>query len=193
MFILYAVLAGLVVGLLLGGRVGGLSRLDLRWTWLAIGGFLVQVVLFSTPVTDRVGALGPIVYVLSTAAVLLAVLRNLAIPAMWVVALGAGLNLVAIVTNGGYMPADPAALAALGHGLPDSYTNSAVVAAPALQPLTDVFVLPAGIPFRNVFSIGDALIGLGIAGVIVVAMRRDPRGAPRQLPQLSGDAGTPVP
>ena len=79
-------------------------------------------------------------------------------------------NLAAIVANGGYMPADPAALASVVE-LSPGYSNSVVVADPALRPLTDLYALPAAFPFANVFSVGDVLIGIGIALVIVFAMR----------------------
>ena len=172
MFILYAIAIGLLVGLLVGGRPAGLADLTLRWPWLMVVGLLVQVALFSTPVTDRIGALGPPVYVASTALVLAAIWMNRRIPGMLIVAIGAGCNLSAIVANGGFMPADPATMAALGKGDPTTYSNSAIVADPALRPLTDIFVLPEWLPFANVFSVGDILIGLGVAVVIVVAMRR---------------------
>ena len=172
MFILYAVLMGLVLGFVLGGRLSGLATIDFRWPWLAIGGFLVQVVLFSDPVSERVGDLGAPIYVASTTAVLIAVIRNVRIPGMAIVALGAASNLAAIVANGGYMPASEGALVALGGGLNQGYTNSAVVADPLLEPLTDVFALPTWLPFANVFSIGDVLIAVGVVVVIVAGMRR---------------------
>ena len=53
------------------------------------------------------------------------------------IAVGAGCNLAAIVANGGWMPADPDALAAIG-GIAQGYTNSIELAAPALRPLTDL-------------------------------------------------------
>ena len=90
---------------------------------------------------------------------------------MALVAIGAASNLLAIVANGGYMPASAAAVAAIGRGEIVDYSNSAIVASPALAPLTDIFALPTWLPFTNVFSIGDLLIGAGIAVVIVVAMR----------------------
>jgi hypothetical protein len=172
MFILYAIAIGLIVGLIVGGRLAGLADLTLRWPWLMVVGLLVQVALFSTPVTDRIGALGPPIYVASTALVLAAIWMNRRIPGMLIVAIGAGCNLSAIVANGGFMPADPATMAALGKGDPTTYSNSAILADPALRPLTDIFVLPEWLPFANVFSVGDILIGLGVAVVIVVAMRR---------------------
>jgi Family of unknown function (DUF5317) len=171
LFILYAVLIGLVVGLLTGGRLSGLAAIQLRWSWVIVAGLLTQVVLFSEPVSARVGSLGPPIYMVSTAAVIVAVLANRSITGMPIVALGAVSNLAAIAANGGYMPADPAALTALGAAHPTAYSNSAIVADPALAPLTDIFVLPTWVPFANVFSIGDVLIGIGVGIVIVTAMR----------------------
>jgi hypothetical protein len=171
-FILYAVLIGLLVGFLAGGRLAGLADLHLRWSWVILGGLFVQVILFSEPVSARIGALGPPIYVASTGVVIVAILANRAIRGMLVVAAGAACNLAAIVANGGYMPAGAEAAAALG-GRPDSatYSNSIYIPDPALAPLTDIFALPEWVPFANVFSIGDVVIGIGIAIVIVSAMR----------------------
>lgn len=172
MFILYAIPIGIVVGYLLGGRLERLSHLRFRWAPLALLGLAAQVALFSDPLAEVVGDAGPPIYVASTAAVLGAVLRNIGIPGIAIVALGACSNLVAIVANGGYMPADPDALASIG-GVAPGYSNSSVVTDPAFGPLTDIFVLPAWVPFANVFSVGDVLIGLGVAVAIVVGMRAD--------------------
>jgi hypothetical protein len=176
MFILYAVLIGLAVGVLTGGRPAGLASIHFRFGWLAVVGFAAQVVLFSGPVSDRVGALGAPLYVASTGLVFVVLLLNARIPGLPIVAVGAACNLAAIVANGGFMPASPAALVALGKVPASTYSNSAVVADPWLKPLTDIFALPSWLPFANVFSIGDVLIGLGIVVAIVIAMRR-PAGA----------------
>jgi hypothetical protein len=172
MFLLYAVAFGLVAGLLLGGRLSGLGALQLRWSGLALAGLLFQVVLFTDAVAARVGDLGPALYVGSTLAVLAAILRNVRVPGMVLVAVGALCNLAAILANGGYMPAGASALEALGKAEPTLYSNSAVVPDPALWILTDIFALPRGLPGANVFSLGDVLIGLGIVVVMVLAMRR---------------------
>ena len=172
MFILYALIIGIAVGLVSGGRLSGLSRLSFRWAWVFFGGLATQVVLFSDQVTERIGSLGVPIYVLSTALVLLAVLANRATPGMPVVALGAASNLAAIVSNGGYMPASAGALAALGKVPKTVYSNSALLPNPVLAPLTDIFALPHWLPWANIFSIGDLVIGLGVVIVIVVAMRR---------------------
>jgi hypothetical protein len=172
MFLLYAVALGLVAGLVLGGRPAGLAGLRLRWPGLALGGLLAQVVLFTDAVAARVGDLGPALYVATTAMVLASLVRNWRVPGMPLVVLGALSNMAAILANGGYMPAGQAALAALGKAEPVVYSNSSVVPQPALEPLTDIFALPPWLPGANIFSIGDVLIGVGIALVIVLAMRR---------------------
>jgi hypothetical protein len=173
MFILYAIPIGLAAGILLGGRLEGLALVGFRWGGLAIAGLAVQLAIFG-PLADRVGDLGPPLYVASTLAVLGAVIRNIRITGMALVAVGAACNLVAILANGGRMPADPGALAAAGLARDGGFSNSVASADPALRPLTDVFALPAGVPLANVFSVGDVLIGLGIAVVIAILMRGQP-------------------
>jgi len=173
-FILYALLIALIVGILAGGRLARLGALSIRWSWVIAGGLAAQLVLFSDPVTRIVGHAGPVIYVATTGCVLLAVLANRRIVGIPLVVAGAAANMAAIIANGGFMPASAAALAALGKAAPTTYSNSAVVASPALWPLTDIFAMPRWVPFANVFSIGDVLIGLGVATVIIVAMRRDP-------------------
>ena len=179
MFILYALPIGIALGLLLGGSIDGLSELRLRWAPLAVLGLIVQVALFWEPVSAAVGDAAPAIYVASSAAVLVAVLRDIHIPGMALIAIGATSNLAAVLANGGYMPADPAALASVVDLTP-GYSNSIVVADPVLRPLTDLYALPAVLPFANVFSVGDVLIGVGLTAVIALAVRgrrRDGVGA----------------
>lgn len=175
MFILYAIPIGIAIGYLLGGRLEALGAIGFRWAPLAIAGLLVQVLLFSGPVAAVVGSAGPPLYVASTAVVLIAVARNLRIPGMVLVLAGATSNLLAIAANGGVMPAAPEAVAALGPPEDAGFSNSVVMTSPALLPLTDVFALPPWVPFANVFSVGDVLIGLGVVAVIALGMRAGDR------------------
>jgi hypothetical protein len=181
-FILYSLFIGLAIGFAMGGKASGLTELTFRWRYAVLGGIATQVLLFSTPLNEMVGPLGPPIYVASTALVLAAILVNRQITGMPVVALGAISNLSAIIANGGYMPADPGAMAALGQTIPDSYSNSALVAHPALRPLTDIFALPGWLPFANVYSIGDVVIAVGVVVVIVAAMR-----GPSSPARVAGD------
>jgi Family of unknown function (DUF5317) len=170
MFILYAVAVGLVLGLVTAGSPGRLGRLELRWWPLVAVGMLAQLALFSSPVGNALGPIAPIVYLASNGLVLAAVARNLAIPGLPLVLLGGASNVLAIVANGGYMPVSPEALAAMGRGAQTGYSNSRLVADVQLMPLTDIFAMPTWIPTANVFSIGDVLIGVGVAMAVIATM-----------------------
>ena len=52
MFVVIAIPIGVVIGLLVGGRIERLSQLRFYWAWLAIAGLAIQVVLFSTSMAD---------------------------------------------------------------------------------------------------------------------------------------------
>ena len=171
MFILYAIPVGILVGLLLGGRLQGLSTLQFRWVSVFLLGLAVQLVLFSDAVTTWIGDAGVPIYVGSTLAVAAVIAANLRIRGMPIVLAGAASNLAAIIANGGYMPTSTAALEALGHTFRGGYSNSSYDPDPALPWLTDIFAMPAWLPAANVFSIGDILIGLGVVVVIASAMR----------------------
>lgn len=176
MLLLYFLAAGLLLGLLTRGRLTGLAEVEFRWWPLALGGLAFQALLFSDFLGGKVGDAGPALYVASTLVVLVALARDLDLFGFPVIAVGAALNLLAIVANGGLMPADPAAFAAV-FGTPavptDLFSNSQLIGPDTYLPfLGDVFVLPRPLPFANVFSIGDVLIGAGAVLFIIWAMHR---------------------
>lgn len=148
----------------------------MRWQALALGGLLFQVILFSAAAAGIVGAFGPPLYVASTVVVLSAVVRNVRQPWFWMVALGAGLNLLVIVANGGVMPVDPAALVAAGlaHPAGGAFSNTVVLSEAPFGLLGDRWATPSWVPFANVVSIGDLLIGLGAAAWLATTMWRGP-------------------
>lgn len=191
MFILYAPLIGLALGLLLGGRLARLGAIRFRWLPVVLLAIAVQGPLFG-PLRDFLPAgdtLGIGLYVATSLLAVAAVLRNVALPGMALVAVGAAANLAAIVANGGVMPASADALAALGwSGASEHFANSAYVASPALPWLTDIFALPSWLPFANVFSIGDVAIGIGIAVFMsagMLASERPPLAAPSRPEPVS--------
>jgi hypothetical protein len=174
MLLVYSVVIGIAAGLLTRGRLGPLASVHIRLWPVALGGLAFQVLIFSSPLAASVGRLGPSLYVLSTGLVLMALIVNLRQPGFWLIIVGAMFNFAAIVANGGLMPASPEAVAALRGVavLPSTdFTNSAIASgATALAFLGDIFVLPRPIPFSNVFSIGDLLIGIGGAWFVVATM-----------------------
>jgi hypothetical protein len=172
--LLYFVLGGLIIGTALGGRPSELSTVRFRWWPVALGGLGFQVLLFSEPLASWVGPAGPALYVVSTLVVLAALLADRALPGFRLIALGATLNLAAILANGGLMPASAEAFEALTGraAVPSETFSNSTLAAPeaALAVLGDNFVLPRPFPFANVFSIGDVVIGVGAAFFVVRVM-----------------------
>lgn len=182
MLLLYAVAIGLILGLASGGKFAALGATTVRFWPVALIGLVGQVVLFGTPVAGMVGAWGPSLYVVSTTFVLMALVVNLRQPGFWLIIVGALANFTVIVANGGLMPGSPDAWAALNGiaAVPTTDFSNSVLAGPGtvFPFLGDNFVLPRPLPFANVFSIGDLLIGAGGAMFIFQTMHG------RVLPRL---------
>jgi hypothetical protein len=88
---------------------------------------------------------------------------------------GAMLNLAAIAANGGTMPASPWAWKTAGFPpLVGEFENSNVVSSPKLAWLGDVFAIPKGWPFANVFSVGDVVIVIAVGYFAHMSCRRPP-------------------
>jgi hypothetical protein len=184
MFLLIAILVGLAAGLIFGGRPRHLARLHLRWPGLIFLALVMQLAIFTSwlPVPR---SLLPFLYLLSNVIAIVWLGRNIRIQGIPCVSLGALSNLAAILANGGRMPVDggllsrargAAAEAAIASG--QSASNSVLTTGHThLLWLTDRFLLPPPFPFPTVFSVGDLLIGLGVAWLIAAGMRPPARVA----------------
>ncbi|HEV8681838.1 MAG TPA: MFS transporter [Actinomycetota bacterium] len=143
------------------GRVLSLAEVRFRALWALGAALAIQAVFLLAPhadLPDLYGSLHVTSYVLAG----IFLWANRKLPGAWLIALGGALNLLAIAANQGIMPASPEALAAAGLvDAPRWFTNSAALPDPNLSFLGDVFAIPPPFPFRNVFSPGDILIGLG--------------------------------
>lgn len=175
MLLLYSIAAGLLLGRLLGGRVRNIERIRFVWWQLALSGLAVQLLLFADPIQERIGSAGPPIYVVSTLAVLVALLRNVRLPGLAVIAAGAALNLLPILANGGYMPSSPEVWLELTGvaAVPVAfYSNVTLIGPETWFPfLGDIFVFPRPLPMATAFSLGDAVIALGAVIFLVSAMR----------------------
>ena len=175
MLLLYSIAAGLLIGYALGGRVRNIEHVRLVWWQLALAGLAVQLLLFADPIQERVGSEGPFIYVISTLAVLVALLRNLRLPGLAVIAAGAVLNLIPILTNGGYMPSSPEVWRELTGvaAVPVAYYSNVTLIGPDtwFPFLGDIFVFPRPLPMATAFSLGDAVIAAGAVIFLVSSMR----------------------
>lgn len=144
-------------------RIRRLAELDLRHLELVWIALVVQLVLF-----EYLGSRLPMwssnlihfgTYVLTVWFIVL----NRRIPGALVIAIGTGMNLLAITANGGTMPANMVAWqrAGLREIPPDVFENSTALSSPRLAFLGDIFYVPERLPLSNVFSIGDVLIVIG--------------------------------
>jgi hypothetical protein len=171
MILALCLLAAVAVGVALGGRVGALADLHLRARWLIGVAIAMQFAAFPSgllPWTTG-DSLATGLWIASYGLLIAALLLNRHIRGLVVVAAGLLSNLVAILANGGHMPAlpDAAAAAGMGEGVEK---NSHVLADPNLAPLVDRWVAPDWVPLANVFSIGDVLLALGAFFVVLPAM-----------------------
>ncbi|RME45368.1 MAG: hypothetical protein D6791_10925 [Chloroflexi bacterium] len=188
MLILILVLLSLVVALLRGGRLTRLAQVPFRHGYLVVLSLAIQVVIFSPLATVlHVKPWTPQLYVLSMLTLAGWFGLNYRLPGMAVVGLGLLLNLAAIASNGGYMPASPAALERAGMisrltNPEEVIHNNSIVATEGtrLRFLTDIFAIPRQVPLANVFSVGDVLIALGgmyFLQRVLTDSRLDPAGA----------------
>jgi hypothetical protein len=172
MALLFAVLPGIAVGLLLGGRIGRLADLRLRAVWLFYAAIALQLVAYPSvimpyAVPDR-AAVG--LQVLSYAALIAVTVINARVPGMALAGAGMLANLAAILANGGHMPALPSAMRAAGLTYTGVHNNSVADASPHLAWLVDRFVAPSWLPGANIYSLGDMLIVLGVIVLVAAGM-----------------------
>ena len=156
-----SILAVLTVPLT-GRSLAPLAKLPLRRVWLVWLSIALQLVI--TLVPGFPNWLGQPLHLSTFALSALFMWTNRHLPGVLLLALGAGLNLAAIASNGGTMPASDWAWRTAGFPtLVDEFENSNVVHGARLPWLGDVFAIPKGWPLANVFSIGDVIIVIAIA------------------------------
>jgi hypothetical protein len=174
-------LIGIALALPFGGRVRALVDVRLRWLSLAYVALAIQIAAFPgngvpwhTP--DGVAVA---LWLVSDVLLIAVVVRNVRLPGVAIVAAGLCSNLLAVLSNGGHMPALPRALAAAGLHY-HRELNSVAMAHPALPWLVDRWAAPHWIPLANIFSVGDVAIAIGgFVLALAVSGARVPGRRPR--------------
>jgi MFS transporter, DHA3 family, macrolide efflux protein len=186
--ILLSLLIGLAAGLLLGGKLGRLIDVRLRWAGLIFLALLLRLgteyaIVNGVALAD---ALRLPLYGSAFGVLALAMWLNRTHAGLLVVGVGAWSNGVAIVANGGWMPVWEPALTAAGmtigdlnvafhRPLPPDFNLTFFLRA---GPLGDVIPLPIPL-MTNVASVGDLFIGLGLGWFVFSTLLRgyeDPQG-----------------
>jgi hypothetical protein len=168
MFLLPSIGIGIVFAVLLGGRLSRVLDVHLRCQLLVVLALGVQVILLSALSEGFSDLQERGLHVGSYALLIVFAVLNLRVWALIPVLLGTGLNALAIAANAGRMPVADHAAQAMG-GLQPSEDSNVTTASDRLGFLGDMFALPAELPLTNVFSVGDLLIGFGMAAFIVAA------------------------
>ena len=195
MFLLLALLAGLITGV-------GLARRDnrpyqapeLRAIWLAFAAFGPQLMVAYLPATRDIlpDGVASAVFVTSLLVFLAFAWLNRQLPGMPLLLAGLLLNLTVILANGGWMPISPETARRLPGvdvipGLnPGSRFGQKDILLPAqdtnLELLTDRFLLPVWPSYRVAFSFGDALIAAGVFWLLARPPQRIHEKKKRDVP-----------
>ena len=162
---LIAVVLGVVTVPLAGGRLVALADARLRMVPVLFTALFVQIAITAV-VPHWNDTLLRVLHIASYVLLAVFLWANRRITGIPIVALGGLCNVLAIVANGGVMPAGPAAVRSAGISVTNEFVNSGVQTNPRLLFLGDIWAIPEGWPFANVFSIGDVIIAIGVAAVI---------------------------
>jgi hypothetical protein len=165
-FTVVAVVAGVLFGMLTGGRPANAARRPVQLTWLLLCSALVQVAAELLDVPDRLGLAMVLVSYVGLAAFAIANIRLVGMP---VVLVGLAANLAVIALNGG-MPVRASAILASNAAASSELATLDFGAKRHLATDTDrLTVLGDVVPVRpthEVLSFGDLILAFGIADVI---------------------------
>jgi hypothetical protein len=147
------------------GRLGLLAHYAPKGAVVAVIGLALQIVIISI-LPKGSTSLHTAAHLSSYVLVGWVIWANRHLPWLWLIGVGGGLNFVAIVANGGVMPASASAARAAGLVQESGqFINSTVLEHPRLLFLGDVF--GSSLPWpNNVFSAGD--IVMAVAAFLMV-------------------------
>jgi hypothetical protein len=194
--LLPAVGIGLLIGFLTRGSLAGFNLARFRLLPLLLLAVFIQVLIF-TPIlgeTDFVQRTGQYIYMATILLTLVVFYKNLHIPGLVVILIGALLNAVVIFANGGYMPTKAELLDEAGRlekvqqsedavasGERLTHTNSVIAEdGTRLLILGDIFALPESVPLSNVYSIGDIFVAVGAGATTARTMHLRPATTARR-------------
>lgn len=171
------------VALLRGGRFRNLAGLSIYWSALPLLALGLQIFVVYGPARAdaRPFSLPALLILASYGLLLVTALANRHLPGMAWLGLGATLNFFVILVNGGWMPVTAESLAtaglidspsALAAGQRVPFTKDVVMASQEmhLRWLSDLFVIPRAGLLSAVFSVGDAVMMVGLFRLIQAGM-----------------------
>jgi MFS family permease len=199
------VLVGLALGMLVGGSLDNMVQVRLRW-WpglvlAAVARIGLDWALAGGIIPDGLRLWLVLVTYVALVAMLVA---NRSLPGLTAAAIGTAANGIAIVANGGWMPVwrdslgsagfDPAGFHSNFHRMISGPVDASFFAHGG--PLVDIIPIP--LPFmQSVASVGDVLLGAGLAAFVFAALVPAPAlvpvptGLPAEVSaETAGSAGS---
>ncbi len=170
MIIVVAALLAVLSVPLSGVSLRPLGKLPLHRPWLVWLSILAQMLI--TLVSALPHMLSSLLHVGTFGFAAAFMWSNRHICGSWLIAVGAAMNLAAIVANGGTMPASEWAWNTAGFAEMTGFENSNVTADATLWFFGDILAIPKTWPLSNVFSIGDIVIVIGVGYFAHVTCRR---------------------
>lgn len=167
LFILTSVILAIVVGMILGGKWGNLLTHKFKRSELVFVSLLIQLIIFNSVWFQYVNNIfvTRFLYIVSMVLLLIFLSANLNVKGIKLLAVGIFANSIAIISNGGHMPASKQGLSSI---LSDeefismlsggTLNNSMLISEKTnFKFLCDIFYIPG----LNVFSAGDVFIAIG--------------------------------
>jgi hypothetical protein len=178
---LLAIAFGIVLGVAGGGNLSNLARLKFRWPWLLVTAVVVREAVTFTPLS-RIDV-ARYIYMLTLALIVLWTIWHLKrLPGIWLVTAGALSNLVVVAANGGRMPVSvEIARTQLGGIL---FQRGTIGQYTVMGPDTHLGFLGDWLsiwPLPQAYSLGDLLIAVGLALVVLIAIHSSPE--PEAIPE----------
>ncbi|TGE39520.1 hypothetical protein E4K67_00440 [Desulfosporosinus fructosivorans] len=169
----------LLVSLISGGKLSRLGELVLRGFWLVPLALLIQSGVYWAAVQGiKLGPswVSPMLDTGSYFLLLIFTLRNRPLPGMRYITLGILLNTLVIGLNGGLMPVDPIFLSETSRNVlqEGQGTHGLMTSSTHLSFLADRFYFDVLGLRKQVFSVGDVLIDIGIF-ILVFKTQQQPR------------------
>lgn len=167
-----ALILGIIVGKIRGGQLKRLGYFSMRFPLLLLVSFIVML---ATSILISMG--NPIaiqhrmkLYILAYCILFILLFFNLHNKSLWFVLIGAIANFAAIVLNQGSMPVDMVILEKMNFQNMLLSINSGTLQ--NFMPLTEAYplteylgkrwIIPFNYPLRQIFSVGDAFIAIGL-------------------------------
>ena len=188
--LLEATIIGFIVGKAKGGRMDSISAIYFRGTFFFLIGLILQIVPILLGYFKLMKGYYGVLSFIGILFMLLFLLRNLDKKGIALIALGALLNIIAMMFSGFAMPVDYKGLEYSGNAAIIEYVKDGSIAnltdvskAPGIVKVLSKFIaVPSIYPLAKVLSVGDIVISIGLGWFVAAELcsRRHRQGIGRR-------------